>query len=84
MWVKNTGSVTVKKVSEMDVFVHQGGTSVRIPNSVDTGGGFPQWTSAFQTGNAWTPGTTLSMMVHYSATIPSDDYVLELVTAQGG
>jgi hypothetical protein len=84
VWAKNTGSVTVKKVNEMDMFVHQGGTSVRIPNSADAGGGFPQWTSVFQTGDAWTPGTTLSMTVHYSATIPSDDYVLELVTAQGG
>ena len=84
LWVKNTGETTITDIAELDLFVHQGGVSQRIPHSTDAGATYPQWTGAVEGGGSWLAGSTLKINVHYSAAISPGDYVLRVVTPYSG
>lgn len=83
MWVKNTGAKTIEDLDDLDVFVHAGGTSARIPHEDDAGGSFPQWASTVEGGGDWWQDATLKITVHYSGALAAGDYTLEVVTPAG-
>jgi hypothetical protein len=82
MWVKNTGSVTVEDITDLDVFVHGAGTSERIPHSSHTAG-YPQWSASVIGGGTWLESSTLAITIHYSAAVDTGSYAVEAVTSQG-
>ncbi|MDA0798904.1 MAG: hypothetical protein O2826_03580 [Chloroflexi bacterium] len=81
-WVKNTGSVTIGDLTDLDVFVHGAGTSERIPHTTDTAG-YPQWSASVVGGGTWVESSTLAITIHYSAAISADSYAVETVTSEG-
>ena len=83
VWVKNTGAETVRSVNEMDVFVHGGGTSARIPHSSVAGGSNPQWAHAVEGGGTWLVDITLKITIHYATAVAADDYAIEVATPRG-
>ena len=83
MWVKNTGAKTIKNLDDLDVFVHTGGTSARIPHEDDAGGSFPRWATTVEGGGDWREDATLKITVHYSGALAAGDYTLEVVTPAG-
>lgn len=82
VWVKNTGSVTIGDLTDLDVFVHGSGTSERIPHTTDTAG-YPRWSASVVGGGTWVESSTLAVTVHYSAAISAGSYAVETVTSEG-
>jgi len=82
-WVKNTGSLTIGDIDEMDVFLGDAGTSERIPNSIDAGATYPQWTYTVEQGGEWVVGATLRITVHYTSALTAGEHVLRVVTSDG-
>jgi archaellum component FlaG (FlaF/FlaG flagellin family) len=82
MWVKNTGSVTIGDVTDIDIFVHGAGTSTRIPHSDDTAS-YPQWSASVVGGDTWLEGSTLAITIHYSSAVSAGTYGMEALTSQG-
>lgn len=83
MWTKNTGTRTIPKFDNLDVFVHSSGTSERIPHADDAGVSYPQWTAAVEGETTWLEDATLKITVHYSGAQAAGDYTLEVVTPVG-
>ena len=83
VWLKNSGSVTIYDLSELDVFVHTVGTSTRVPHTGDAGGGYPQWSAVVEGGGEWVESSTLKITIHYSAAVTAGTFTLETLTPEG-
>ena len=82
-WVKNTGSLRIAPVENLDVFFGPEGNFARIPHQNEAGGSYPYWTSHVENASAWNPAATLKITIVHSSVLASDRYFLRVVTPNG-
>ena len=83
VWVKNVGSARILGLEEMDVFFGRAGDFARIPYAGDAAGAYPQWEYTLENGTQWRPAVTLKVTIHYATALPSDTYLVRVVTPSG-
>jgi len=80
VWVKNTGSVTIKPIERCDVFFGPEGNYQLIPY----GSGVPHWEYTVENDSAWKPTATLKITVDLSYPLTAGErYYFKLVTPNG-
>lgn len=83
VWVKNVSTANIQSIKDVDIFLGQQGSIVRIPYTMDAGASYPQWSYSLENGSEWTSTVTLKISIHYTSALPSGTYTVKVVTPSG-
>ncbi|HLV36215.1 MAG TPA: hypothetical protein VKY59_13905 [Spirillospora sp.] len=83
IWAKNTGSMRISALDQIDLFFGPEGNFTRIPHESEANGSFPNWSWTVENGADWTPTATLRITVHYGLPLSSGRYYTKVTIPNG-